>query len=208
MTMTSREDKSRILLTLKDEISGEIITREVGVMSEFNMNGSDYRDRFIQDWIRTRGNPQNNTKLSLINWAYFRRSVDIKLYGKAGYILDKIQKRVGGSFLTTGNNVPFLEVDGNHVVYFAKRRLLRIFRDHIKIADFKEWPQAVNYILDQRPPLSPADIIRLYKTGSCEQVRSVLIKQDLIGREESVPEAIDRLSDSVGKSDTNTFPTP
>jgi hypothetical protein len=67
----SQTDKSRIVLTLKDTNTGNEVYREIGVPSAFNFGGYKTKDRFIQDWIETRGNPQHNTKLEYVSWEYF-----------------------------------------------------------------------------------------------------------------------------------------
>ena len=59
-----------ILVTLKVKETGETVERQIGVNSEFNMNGESYKERFIQNWIEERGCAQHNSDLTPISWQY------------------------------------------------------------------------------------------------------------------------------------------
>jgi len=68
-------DKSRIIATFREERTNRIVHREIGVLSEFHVHGTDYRERFIQDWIDLRGEAQHNSELTLLSWDYFRNNL-------------------------------------------------------------------------------------------------------------------------------------
>lgn len=57
-----------IIATFKDEMTGELIERELGMMSEFFLWSEDYRTRQCQEWADTRGNDQHETFLTFVSW--------------------------------------------------------------------------------------------------------------------------------------------
>ena len=57
-----------IIATFKDEMTGELIEREIGMLSEFFLWSEDYRTRQCQEWADTRGNDQHDTILNFVSW--------------------------------------------------------------------------------------------------------------------------------------------
>ena len=57
-----------IIATFKDEMTGELIERELGMMSEFFLWSEDYRTRQCQEWADTRGSDQHDTILTFVGW--------------------------------------------------------------------------------------------------------------------------------------------
>ena len=57
-----------IITTFKDEMTGEIIKREIGMLSEFFLWSEDCRTRQCQEWADTRGNDQHDTILTFVGW--------------------------------------------------------------------------------------------------------------------------------------------
>ena len=57
-----------IIATFKDEMTGELIERELGMLSEFFLWSEDYRTRQCQEWADTRGNDQHDTILTFVSW--------------------------------------------------------------------------------------------------------------------------------------------
>ncbi len=66
----AQPEKSRILLTLRDAHTGIEHNRDIGSTSEFNLGSTAYQERFIQAWIRERGNQQHASQLELVRWEY------------------------------------------------------------------------------------------------------------------------------------------
>lgn len=115
-------------------------------------------------------------------------------FGKAGYVLEEIRVRVGGEIRITPSGVPFLDVDGYSVRYFARGRYLRAFDGtHRAGPTFKQWPEVVDHILSGRPHKSLEEIVDLYRRGQGEEVLALLRHQSMIGDGESVPQVIERL---------------
>ena len=57
-----------ITATFKDELTGELVERELGTMSEFWMYGDDYKANFCQRWADEKGNDQHNSWLTFVSW--------------------------------------------------------------------------------------------------------------------------------------------
>lgn len=57
-----------IIATFKDEMTGEMVQRELGMLSEFFMWSEDYRTRQCQEWADIRGNDQHDTILTFVKW--------------------------------------------------------------------------------------------------------------------------------------------
>lgn len=57
-----------IIATFKDELTGELVGRELGTMSEFWMYDDEYKANFCQRWADEKGNDQYNTWLTFVSW--------------------------------------------------------------------------------------------------------------------------------------------
>ncbi len=54
--------------TFKDEMTGEMVVRELGTVSEFWEFSEGYKSKFCQDWAEEKGNKQHNTFLTFVSW--------------------------------------------------------------------------------------------------------------------------------------------
>ncbi|MNQ55079.1 hypothetical protein D3C85_691610 [compost metagenome] len=54
--------------TFKDELTGELVVREIGTMSEFWAYSDKYKAEFCQRWADEKGNAQHDSWLSFVSW--------------------------------------------------------------------------------------------------------------------------------------------
>ena len=57
-----------IIATFKDELTGEIVERELNMFSEFFAYSEDYRAKDCQRWADEKGNDQHNSWLTFVSW--------------------------------------------------------------------------------------------------------------------------------------------
>lgn len=57
-----------ILATFKDELTGELVERELGMLSEFFIFGDEYKAMECQRWADEKGNDQHETWLTFVSW--------------------------------------------------------------------------------------------------------------------------------------------
>ena len=118
----------------------------------------------------------------------------LRMGPKAPRILDLIERRIGGTQDATDKGVPYLAVDGVRIVYFARRRRLRVFSDREPTVTFEQWPELVQHILNRRPRLTHDQLIAMYEDGRSEAVLAELKRHGLIEHGESVPDVMERLA--------------
>lgn len=57
-----------IIATFKDELTGNLVERELTMLSEFFAYSEQYRTAECQRWVDEKGNDQHGTWLTYVGW--------------------------------------------------------------------------------------------------------------------------------------------
>lgn len=59
-----------IIATFKDEMTGNMVERELNMLSEFFAYSEQYRANECQRWADEKGNDQHDTWLTFVSWKH------------------------------------------------------------------------------------------------------------------------------------------